>query len=192
MSQSLTLPASPAAFDPDLALVLAAQENSEAFSVLYERFLPRVYRYLAARTATSDQAADLTQTVFLKAFDALPRYKPTSAPFAAWLFRIARNAATDAGRKRRSIVTIERAIEAPSPEEHGPEPALLRQERIDRLRALLGQLDPSKRDLLALRFGAGLSSREIAAIVGKTPDAVKKQLSRTIAQLKESYLDDLD
>jgi RNA polymerase sigma-70 factor (ECF subfamily) len=191
MSQALTLSAG-ADLDADLNLVIEAKERPEAFSALYERYFARVYRYLAARAATAEEAADLTQAVFLKAFDALPRYRIGSAPFAAWLFRIARNAATDASRRHRPVVGIERAAAVSLPEDRGPEASLLRQERIGRLRELLTELEPTRRDLLALRFGGGLSSREIAVIVGKTEASVKKQITRTIAKLKESYNDDLD
>lgn len=71
----------------------------------------------------------------------------------------------------------------------GPEALAERRERLERLGALLGQIDSGKRELLALRFGSGLSAREIAPIVGKSEAAVKKQLTRMIANLKEQYVD---
>src|SRR5579875_2591933 len=84
----------------DEALVRRAQADAVAFAPLYERYLPRVYRYLYARTHDPDDAADLTQTVFVRALAGLPAYRPRGLPFAAWLFRIARNVATDAHRRR--------------------------------------------------------------------------------------------
>jgi RNA polymerase sigma-70 factor (ECF subfamily) len=73
-----------------------------------------------------------------------------------------------------------------------PEDLVLRRERIDRLRMLVARLDTNKRELLALRFAASLTSREIAAVVGKGEGAVKKQLFRIIASLKEQYFEQAD
>lgn len=172
------------------ALVRAAQANPCAFSPLYAEFHPRIYRYLRLRSPGDEDAADLTQQVFLQAFDALPRYDERGVPFAAWLFRIARNAAIDAQRKRRPTVDLDLLPESLRlSDEANPEAEALRQERLERLRALLQQLDPGQRELLALRFAAGLTSREIAEVVGKREGAVKRQLSRLIQHLREQYGD---
>jgi RNA polymerase sigma-70 factor (ECF subfamily) len=72
----------------------------------------------------------------------------------------------------------------------GPEQAALRTEQLERLRSLLRELDSNKRELLAMRFAAGLSSREIGAVIGKKEAAVKKQLGRILRTLKEKYGDD--
>lgn len=177
--------------DPDDALVAAALDQREAFGELYDRYMPRVYRYLVTRSATQEEAADLTQHVFLKALDALPKYRRGRAPFAAWLFRIARNAATDAHRRRRSSVSLDgMPAAAPDVNGHGPEAAALKNEQLQQLRTLVARLDPGKRELLALRFAGGLSAREIAPLVGKREEAVKKQLTRILATLKEHYHDE--
>src|SRR4051812_38705252 len=91
--RTLSTAASATVAGSDDALVAAARESSEAFGDLYRLYLPRVYRYLSTRTASPEEAADLTQQVFLRAFHALPGYRAKEAPFTAWLFRIARNAA---------------------------------------------------------------------------------------------------
>src|SRR5438128_9340275 len=92
------------AVDDEAALVRAAQEDPAAFAHLYHHYRHRVYAYLRVRLAGEEDAADLTQQVFLQALDALPRYHQKTAPFGAWLFRIARNAATDFQRRRRNTV----------------------------------------------------------------------------------------
>lgn len=174
----------------DAAVVRAAQRDPAAFAPLYVRYHPRVYRYLRLRTATGEEAADLTQQVFLQALDALPGYRERGLPFAAWLFRIARNVATDAHRRRRPALDwdlLPERLHATSDDD--PEAALLGRERVERLRGKLATLDSDKRELLGLRFAAGLSSREIAPVVGKSEAAVKKQLTRIIQQLREQYRD---
>lgn len=172
------------------SLVRAAQADPAAFSPLYAEFHVRIYRYLRLRTPNNEEAADLTQQVFLQALDALPHYDERGLPFAAWLFRIARNAAIDAQRKRHPTVDIDLLPDAFLLSDEGnPEAEALRQERLEQLRALLAQLDTEQRELLALRFAAGLTSREIADIVDKREGAVKRQLSRLIQKLREQYGD---
>jgi RNA polymerase sigma-70 factor, ECF subfamily len=168
-------------------LIAAAQADRAAFAALYRRYLDRIYRYLRAHCASADDAADLTQQVFLRALDALPRYHPGPAPFAAWLFRIAANAAVDAGRRRRPEIAWEALPPLPAAPESEPEAHALRRESLGRLRRLVAGLDAEKRELLALRFAGQLSSTEIAAVVGKRPEAVKKQLTRILRTLKEQY-----
>jgi RNA polymerase sigma-70 factor (ECF subfamily) len=172
--------------DDEGLLVRAAQEQPEAFGRLYELHVDAVYRYLRLRTGTPD-AADLTQQVFLRAFASLPKYQTRGLPFSAWLFRIARNLATDHHRRRgrnpdELLPGMVQADSAASPEQ-----AALQTEMLGHLHALLGELDGEKRELLAMRFAAGLSSREIAAVVGKSEAAVKKQLTRILHTLKEKY-----
>lgn len=174
----------------DATVVRAAQDDPAAFAPLYVRYYPRVYRYLRLRAATDEEAADLAQQVFLQALDALPRYRERGLPFAAWLFRIARNVATDAYRRRRPALDIDLLPERlDGASDDDPEAVALRRERVERLRGQLATLGPDKRELLGLRFAAGLSSREIAPIVGKSEAAVKKQLTRIIQQLREQYGD---
>jgi RNA polymerase sigma-70 factor (ECF subfamily) len=175
----------------DDVLVRAAIERPADFGLLYERYLPRIYRYLAARSASPEEAADLAQTVFVRAFHALPRYRPRKSPFAAWLFRIARNAATDAHRRRKATVSWDGLPDPPAPAEAGPAALAEQRERLEHLRSLLEAVTPDKRELLALRFAGGLTCREIATVTGRSESAVKKQLTRTIASLKESYRDEL-
>ena len=174
---------------PDDALVAAAQADSAAFAAVYERYLPRIYRYLAAKASTPEEAADLTQAVFLKAFDAVGRYRPGKTPFASWLFRIARNAAVDSHRRQRPTVPWELLPGVEPQAAYSPEGAAVNAERLRELRAAIATLDSNKRDLLALRYAGGLTAAEIAPLVGKSPEAVKKQLQRTLHQLKEHYRD---
>jgi RNA polymerase sigma-70 factor (ECF subfamily) len=181
---------------PDAAvddpLVAAAQADPAAFEALYDAYLPRVYRFLAARAVSPEEATDLTQAVFVKAWQSLDRFKPGPTPFASWLFRIARNTAIDARRRVRPAVPWAAVVEPAHPAHPSagsPEEDLLQAERIAELRSAIGRLDPSRRELLALRYGAGLTAAEIAPIVGKRSEAVKKQLQRILHDLKEHYRD---
>lgn len=167
------------------AMVEAAVHDRAAFAVLYQQYFARVYRYLRMRLHSEEDAADLTQQVFLKALDALPRYHSRSVPFAAWLFTIARHTLADRFRRRPATLPLEAAGDVLA--DHEMEAALLQRESFEQLSALLNSLNPDARDLLALRFAAGLTTPEIAAILGKRPEAVRKSLSRLLHTLKEQY-----
>lgn len=178
----------PGAARDDSTLIEAARADPEAFEDLYRRYLVRVYAYLRARTDTREDADDLTQEVFERALAALPRYREQGNPFGAWLFRIARNVATDFHRHRRATVAWDLLPEAlrisGAP---GPEAEVLRRESADRLRGLMTGLDPERRELLALRFAGGLKIKEIADVVGRSEAAVKMDIWRTLRALKERY-----
>lgn len=168
----------------------AAGGDPVAFAALYQQHLPAIYRYLLARTLLPEDAADLSQQVFVKAFAALPDYRQTEIPIAAWLFRIARNQAIDLARQRKrhpaiSWEQLPGALEPVDPEQ--PELAALRGESMRRLAKLVGQLDEQKRELILLRFVSGLKPAEIGRIVGKSDAAVRKQLRRTVGMLRERY-----
>lgn len=170
-------------------LVRAAQAHPSEFALLYQRYLPRVYHYVRSRLETEEDAADLTQQIFLQALDALPAYQPRGAPFVAWLFQIARHAVIDAHRRRKNVVSwdaLPAAFHTPV-EYQDMDGQLVHQERLVVLKTLLAGLDPAQRELLALRFAAGLSAPQIALVVGKSQAAVKKQITRLLHTLKEQY-----
>lgn len=174
--------------DTEISLIQAAQANLANFEPLYQQYMPRVYRYLRTRVASESEAADLTQHVFLKVLAALPNYRICKTPFAVWLFRIARHTVTDSYRRHKPSVSLDLIPEmVEAIVEQNPETILLRREQLTHLRILLADLDPYKRELLSLRFAADLSTSEIAVIVGKKPEAVKKQLSRILHTLREQY-----
>ncbi|MGH2516358.1 MAG: RNA polymerase sigma factor [Ktedonobacterales bacterium] len=180
--------------DEEAALIQAAQHDLAAFGPLYARYVDRIYTYLCTRTgqARSDEAADLTQHVFLRALDALPRYQPREGvSVAAWLFRIARNAATDWQRRQRPTLPWEAVPEELHPQ--APETAdsiVVRREEIAEAQRLLAGLDEVAREALLLRFTAQLSLAEIGAVLGISEDAARKRITRTLHALKERYHDD--
>lgn len=169
-------------------LVAPARTDEAAFAELYRRYLRRVFRYLLTYTDSVDDAADLTQHVFLRVLETLDRYEERGLPFSAWLFRIARNAATDTYRRRRKTLPWDHVADIWQPfSSDDPEEAAIHRESLNRLRLLVAQLDPEKQELLYLRFAAELTAAEIGAVVGKKPAAVQKQLQRTIQFLQEQY-----
>jgi RNA polymerase sigma-70 factor (ECF subfamily) len=178
--------------DDEAFLIAAAQADSAAFDSLYARYLPGVYRYLYHHTSGSAEVEDLTQQVFLKALEALPRYRAHGIPFSVWLYRIARHTLIDQHRedKRRSRRLAPLETIAPlrtHMEESAPDAQAIHLEEMARLQRALATLSYGQRELLSLSFAADLSAPEIAAILGIRPATVRKRLSRLLRMLKERY-----
>ena len=180
--------------DDEAALIQAARRDPAAFGPLYARYVDRIYSYLRTRTglARADDAADLTQQVFVRALDALPRYEVRAGvSVAAWLFRIARNAATDWQRRQRPALRIV-PWEAVPEELHPPAPetadgAVLRRDEIAEAHRLLASLDAQTREALILRFTVRLTLAEIGAVIGASEEATRKRITRALHALKERY-----
>jgi RNA polymerase sigma-70 factor (ECF subfamily) len=192
--EAAELDGSGAAGEPDEDLVTAVRP-ADVFALLYRRHHLSIFRFLRARTASDDEAADLTALVFERAFAGMGRYRPMGGGVIAWLFTIARNAALDAGRsKRRHRLIVEpvaaSGMETEPREPIGLEDAVMKREQMADLRARVDRLPAVQRDAVVLRYAGGLTAREIAGVIGKSEAATQKLLSRALAVLRESYRDD--
>ena len=188
MHTILALPHESDTVSDEVALVHAARGDPAAFAALYHRYRDRVYWYVRTRTASEEDAADLTQHIFVQALDALGQYRPQRGSFAAWLFGIARHALTNFHRRQRPTVAWDLLPGAQQPvAPSDPVAELLRREDIDRLRSLFMALDADKRELLVLRFVARLTIAEIATVMGKSEAATHKQLTRTLHALATHF-----
>jgi RNA polymerase sigma-70 factor (ECF subfamily) len=166
-----------ARLDEDSArLVAEAQRGDEsAFQALYERYFEAIYAYLRVALKDRHEAEDRTQQVFMKALEALPRYKARpNTPFRAWLFRVARNEVISFQRKHNVIEVeppeaIDRRREGRAPE---PDSLSLASFSDGDLVFLIERLPEVQRQVLALRYMIGLTTEEIATVLGKTPQAI--------------------
>jgi RNA polymerase sigma-70 factor (ECF subfamily) len=174
----------------DAALVCAAQADPAEFAALYRRYRDRIYAYLRTRTHTAEDAADLTQQVFVQALAALPRVRLEQVTIAAWLVRIAHNLVATYHQRYRSTLAWEYLPEALHPLADDLEQLVERREALGWLLTAFRSCSPSAREVLALHFAARLTVAETAAVVGRSEAAVKKQLTRTLHALKEQYHDD--
>jgi RNA polymerase sigma-70 factor (ECF subfamily) len=165
-------------------LVARAQRgDAEAFGQLYDVLVDRVYSYVRSRVSNLSDAEDLTQRVFMKAIEALPRYEQRGLPFAAWLFRIARNAVIDAGRVSRDHAPLDDAMTMMSTDPGPAELALAADERTTVVRAM-ASLTSDQRDVITYRFFAELSVSEVAAALGRSQGSVRVLQFRALTALR--------
>ncbi|MDD5710683.1 MAG: sigma-70 family RNA polymerase sigma factor [Candidatus Colwellbacteria bacterium] len=164
---------------------LAQGGDPEAFGVLYEHYLPQIYRFILIKVSHKEQAEDLTHLTFLKAWENVRGYKHKGHPFSSWLYRIARNAVID--HYRRGVIQV--SIEDVSAEALGVDDSLAEGADAKILwEDLLGAIKTLKdieQDILIMRFVEGLPHQEIAAAVDKTEGAVKVIQHRALKKLKE-------
>lgn len=167
----------------DAALVQAARRDTAAFAALYRRYVTPVYRYLCSRAGNEADAQDLTAQVFLEALESLHRYHDRGN-FAAWLFTIARRRAIDHYRHRPTLTLEEIAEPA---DDRDPLSNVMRHESLVRLAALVSQLNDDQRELLRLRFAAGLTFGQMGNVLGRREAAVKMAVHRLLEHLKDQW-----
>jgi len=170
----------------DIQLLRDAQNGDrEAFGELYERYAPRVFRYLYAHLDNRLDAEDLTEEIFLRVWKTLGSYQQQGVPFLAFLFRVARNALID--HYRRSAKSEQEAsIEDLHLRDHEPGPvdAVANTLEHQQLRQVMQQLREDYRTVLALRFLSELSPEETARAMGRSAGAVRVLQHRALAALR--------
>jgi RNA polymerase sigma-70 factor (ECF subfamily) len=165
------------------------------FAALYDQFFTRVYNYVRYRVPDTTTADDVTAQVFERILVNLERYDPARASVGAWVFAIARSTVAThyrAQKRRRAPLSFERlrhhAADTPSPEH-----AAITRDTHTRLLDAVAELGERERELIALRFGAALNNREIAAMTHLSESNVGVILHRALRKLKArlSVEDDL-
>lgn len=168
--------------DAELA-ARAAAGDAAAFGVLYDRYVGRLYRYTYLRVKDRMEAEDVTSETFIRALQAIDRYEPRR-PFSAWLFRIARNAAIDRGRQRRSEETAMIRAADPAGASVDPEDIGIAHLTSIELRRALDHLTPIQREVVLLRFFGDLSTEEICAALGKGASTIRGIQHRALLALR--------
>ncbi len=167
----------------DRLVARAKAGDAEAFGTLFDEYGERVYRFIASRVHSPADAEDLTQTVFVKALEALPRYESRGVPFGGWLFRLARNTVIDHVRTRHDHSDLDSLAERATAD-LGPDELTVARHQIETMARALGALTDEQRDVIALRFFAGLSARDAAVAMGKQEGTIRGLQFRAIAALR--------
>jgi RNA polymerase sigma-70 factor, ECF subfamily len=162
----------------------AIERDRSAFAELYDRHVVRVYRHIYYLVNDRGDAEDLTAQTFLKAWEAIDRYRERGAPFVSWLLRIAHNVAVSFLRARREHGTLEDYVI--DPKRHGnPEEALEQSSDEDSIRRAILELREEQRQVIILRFVEELDHREVAAVIGKSVPAVRVIQHRALGNLRK-------
>jgi RNA polymerase sigma-70 factor, ECF subfamily len=158
----------------------------EAWEQLYEEQLPRVYNFFRYRIGRIAEAEDLTAVTFEKAWRSRQRYRRDIAAFSTWLMTIARHVASNHLRSRRmQLAPLEDASEVQA--ESTPEDQVSRDSDRRRLLVLLDRLPDRHREIVALKFGSGLSNQEIASVTGLSESNVGTILHRIGQSLRSQW-----
>lgn len=165
--------------------VFAVQSGqTEQFTVLYDLYIDKIYRFLFYRLHHKELAEDLTSQTFLQAFDKIHQYDAGKGAFGAWLYRVARNLMIDEVRRKKPTDTIDNHYDLQ--DDTNIEADVDAQLSAESVQKLLESLPVDARELLTLRLWDELSYAEIAGLTGKTEGALKMQFSRLIKKLQET------
>jgi len=170
--------------DEAMLVQRAIGHDAEAFGRLYDMNVDRVYRHIYYRVGNEQDAEDLTQQVFLKAWQAIDRYKKTASPFVAWLMTISHNLVVDFYRTKKDKAYLEAEIladdSASSPE--GAAEASFEQQR---LRRAILQLGGDEQQVVMLRLIEDFEFAEIASLLKKKEGNVRVILHRALVKLRD-------
>jgi RNA polymerase sigma-70 factor (ECF subfamily) len=170
-------------------LVRASAGDRDAFGMLYERYVERIFNYVYYRTGNVSDAEDLTARVFQRAMNHIVNYTDRGVPFSAWLYRIAHNLVANwhRDRSRRQEIPISDAPIVSKGD--APETSLVHTEQRESLLKLIRSLPAERQTLLILKFVEHYSNAEIGTIMNRSEGAVKSLYHRTLLALRDEIGD---
>jgi RNA polymerase sigma-70 factor (ECF subfamily) len=169
----------------------AVNGDREAFTQIYDLHFDKIYRYIYVKVRSQAEAEDLTQDVFIKAYEGIKNYKWRDLPFTSWLFRIAHNRVIDHVRK------VSKEKKAPL-EEAGAiasgDPVYMTEINFEirQLKDALQNIPDAQREVATMRFISELSISEVALSLGKSEGTVKALQFNAIASLRKQLYGKID
>jgi RNA polymerase sigma-70 factor, ECF subfamily len=163
----------------------AQQGDREALEELYLIHFDRIYSYLHVSVGNRHDAEDLTTQTFLRMLEAIGKFRWQSAPFSAWLFRIAHNLAMDHFRANKRWQPEEDVPEPEPDDSTSAEAGALESIGRRSMLELIEDLSPEQQQVLTLKFVFNFSNGEVATILGKTEGAIKSLQHRALASLQK-------
>lgn len=165
---------------------LAGRSSKEVdWEAAYRDQLPRVYNYLRFRLGSDVDAEEVTSRTFEKAWRSRSLYRQDLAAFSTWLFTIAQNLVIDHLRAHRPLLPLDAALEVVSAD--SPHDEAERDSNLARLAVLIERLAQRDREIVALKYGADLSNREIARLTGLSESNVGTLLHRAVRELRSGW-----
>ena len=168
-------------------LVAARLREPGALTRIYTAYAPALFRFFMASVSDRHLAEDLTGSTFVSAIEGLPKFRGPVEALGGWLFQIARHDLYDHRRKqsRSRIEPLDDNLTEAAASDGTVDPEELAIARLEGSRVLraLQELSPDQREVLLLRMAGGMTAPEVAAILGKTTNAVKALQHRGLASL---------
>lgn len=168
-------------------LVERARSDPEAFGLLYQRYVKRIYNYHYQFTRNREESEDLTSRTFYQALRSISAYQDRGFPFQAWLFRIAHNLVVNWFRdqSRHPVIGLDTVEDEIQAESGNPQGDLAYSEVQKNLLHLISGLPEDRKTLLLLKFVEKMPNAEIAKVLGRSEGAVKVLYHRTLLGLRE-------
>jgi RNA polymerase sigma-70 factor (ECF subfamily) len=185
-------PAAPSAEEVRKLVERGQQGDRDALEELYLLHFDRIYSYLHLTVGNRHDAEDLTTQTFLRMLESIGRFRWRSAPFSAWLFRIAHNLAMDHFRANRRWQPEEEVPEPPGTEEPSAEAEAMHEIGRESMLELIEALSPEQQQVLTLKFVFNFSNGDVATILDKTEGAVKSLQHRALASLQKQLTGSTD
>lgn len=161
----------------------AARGDGESAGLLFDHYYPRVYRYALSKLGRAQDAEDVAAETFARVLRRLDRFRWRGAGFEAWIFRIAYNLIVDQYRgSGREELSDERTDQS---EDVTPEDLYFQTETASELSKVLKQLSADQREVLLLRFVAGLETDEISKVMGRSANAIRQLQFRALDAVRK-------
>jgi len=163
----------------------AINGEASAFGLLYDRYQPKIYRFIYFKVSHREEAEDLCHQVFLNAWQNISGYKHKGFPFSAWLYSIARNRIIDYYRANREIVSIEKIDIAIEDAKNAVHKKIEHKLELEKIRETLKGLSQLEQDIIIMRFIEEMSLKEVAKALQKNELSVRVMQNRAIKKLKK-------
>lgn len=162
----------------------AAGGDTGAFGRLYDIYADRIYRHIYYRTGNVDDARDMTQEVFIKAWKALPKYRKTRTPFLGWLFTISHNRVIDYYRTKKDYAYLNNEITVADPGT-GPEKLAEAEFTRQEIRKAILQLPEEQQQVIMMSFIEGFEYRQIAEALHKSEGSIRVIVHRALKNMRK-------
>lgn len=161
----------------------ASAHDPEAFAELYNAYVDKIYKYIYYKVGNEQDAEDLCEQTFMKAWEAIGRYTWYGHPFSSWLYKLAHNLVVDHYRTRRDTTPLNNIIST-SAEPADPHNLYHQTLDADELVGAIGQLTSEQRQVIALKFIEGYDNSEISQMMNKKESAIRALQYRALHSLQ--------
>lgn len=168
--------------EPEL-IKKAKNRDPEAFGLLYDQYLPAIYRFILLKIGDKTTTEDLAHQVFLSAWQNIENYQTQGFPFSSWLYRIAHNAVIDYYRTEKKHFNLENIEEAAA--SNNLEEKIDQEFELGLVKAAIKDLPEEQQSIIIMRFVEGLTNKEIAAALGKSEGSIKTAQHRSLKNIKK-------